>query len=70
MYRRLRSKSVHNFGNFVWRTAAQWQNPMFPASKHGFFQKSQLRCGSLFASPEVVHRTRSQSPLHFDIRNM
>jgi len=28
------------------------------------------RCGSLFASPEVVHRPRSQSPLHFDIRNI
>jgi len=29
-----------------------------------------LRCGSPHASPEVVHRLRSQSPLHFDIRNM
>jgi len=35
-----------------------------------FFQKSPLRCGSPNASPEVVHRPRSQSPLHFDIRNM
>ena len=35
--RRLRSKSVHNFGTCVWRTAAQWQNPIFPASKHVFF---------------------------------
>jgi len=30
----------------------------------------QLRCGSPSASPEVVHRPRSQSPLHFDIRNI
>ena len=29
-----------------------------------------LRSGSLFASTEVVHRPRSQSPLHFDIRNI
>jgi len=35
-----------------------------------FFWKSPLRCGSPNASPEVVHRSRSQSPLHFDIRNM
>jgi len=26
-----------------------------------------LRCGSPYASPEVAHRPRSQSPLHFDI---
>jgi len=35
-----------------------------------FSQKSPLRCGSPNASPEVVHRLRSQSPLHFDIRNI
>ena len=29
-----------------------------------------LRCGSPRARPEVVHRPRSQSPLHFDIRNI
>ena len=29
-----------------------------------------LRCGSPHASPEVVHRPRSQSPLNFDIRNI
>jgi len=29
-----------------------------------------LRCGSPSASTEVVHSPRSQSPLHFDIRNM
>jgi len=29
-----------------------------------------LRCGSPSASSEVVHRPRSQSPLHFDIRNI
>jgi len=61
---------VHNFGTCVWRTAAQWQNPIFPASKHVFLQKSPLRCGSENASPKVVHRPRSRSSLHFDIRNM
>jgi len=29
-----------------------------------------LRCGSSSASTEVVHSPRSQSPLHFDIRNI
>jgi len=29
-----------------------------------------LRCGSPNASTEVVHRLRSWSPLHFDIRNI
>jgi len=29
-----------------------------------------LRCGSQSADPEVVHRPRSESPLHFDIRNI
>jgi len=28
---------VRIFGTCVWRTAAQWQNPIFPASKHFFF---------------------------------
>ena len=35
-----------------------------------FFRKSPLRCGSPNASTEVVHRPRSQTPLHFDIGNM
>jgi len=34
------------------------------------FRKSPLRCDSTNASHEVVHRPRSQSPLHFDIRNI
>jgi len=36
---------------------------------HFFFPKSPLRIGFPSASTEVVHRPRSQSPLHFDIRN-
>jgi len=28
--------SVYNFGTCVWRTAAQWHNPIFPTSKHVF----------------------------------
>ena len=35
-----------------------------------FFRKSPLRCGFWNASTDVVHRPRSQSPLHFDIRNI
>jgi len=37
MQRRLRSRAVHHFGTCVWRTAAQWQNPNFPTSKHDCF---------------------------------
>jgi len=35
-----------------------------------FPRKSPLRIGSPHASPEVVHRPRSRSPLHFDIGNI
>jgi len=43
--------------------------------KKNVFRRSKnrilsLRCGSPNASPEVVHRPRSESPLHFDIRNI
>ena len=33
-------------------------------------QNSPLRSGTLFASPEVMHRPRSHSPLHFDYGNI
>ena len=33
-------------------------------------QKSALRSGILFASTKAMHRPRSDSPLHFDIRNI
>jgi len=35
-----------------------------------FCWKLPMHCGILFASTEVVHRPRSGSPLHFDIRNI
>ena len=35
-----------------------------------FFWKLPLRRGSPNASTEIVHRHRSRSPLHFDIRNI
>ena len=44
-----------------------------PGKKRVSTQKNRilpLRSGSSSASTEVVHRPRSQSPLHFDIRNM
>jgi len=49
------------------RNAKFW---FFLRAKHIFFRKSPLRNGSLFASKKIVHRPRSQSPLHFDIRNI
>jgi len=33
-------------------------------------QKSALRSSIRFANPEVMHRPRSDSPLHFDISNI
>jgi len=42
----------------------------FLGAKHVFFRNSPLRSSSLFASTEVVHRTRSCAPLHFDIRTI
>ena len=38
---RPRSRSVHNFGTCIGRTAAQWQNPILPASKQVFFLRSR-----------------------------
>jgi len=35
---------------------------------HEIRRKSALLSGILFASPEVMHRPRSDSPLHFDIK--
>jgi len=35
-------------------------------SKYVFPMILLLRCGSLFAGTEVIHRSRSRSPLHFD----
>jgi len=47
---------------------AQFQ--FFLRAKHVFFWKSPLRSGSLLASTKKVQRPRSQSPVHFDIRNI
>jgi len=43
-----------------------WEKNVFRRRKN---QMLPLRCGSPNASPEVVHRPRSGSPLHFDIWN-
>jgi len=42
----------------------------FLRAKHGVFRKSPQRSGALFSSTQKVHRPGSQSPLHFDIRNI
>ena len=42
----------------------------FLCGKTVFFRILPLRCGFPHASTEVVHRPRSRSPLHFDIRNI
>jgi len=61
---------VHFLGTCEKRTAAQCQIPIFSAGETRFFRKSPLRSGSLFASTQKVHRPRSQSLLHLDIRDI
>ena len=59
---------MHNFGTCVWRTGTQWrllEKIVFRRRKNRILP---LRCSSAKASPKVVHRPRSQSPLQFDIR--
>jgi len=46
----------------------RWQNLIFLRLNTFFFQKSPLRISSPNACTKVVHR--SQSPLHYDIRNI
>ena len=53
----------------VLSTPSQWQNPIFRRNTF-FSRQSPLRCGSPSASPEVVHRLRSQSPLYFHTGNI
>jgi len=62
----LRTTSVHAFGEPQINGKIQFflcQNTFFP-------RKLPLRIGSPHASTKVVHRPRSQSPLHFHIRNI
>ena len=71
MQRRLRSRSVDNFGTCAWRTHAQWQNPR----KKNVFRRRKNRIlplcmGFRSGRTEDVYRPRSQSPLHFDIRHI
>ena len=66
----LRSRSVHNFGTCVWRIAMQWRLPEKNLFRRRKNRNLSLRCGSPNTGPEVVHRPRSGSPLHFDIGNI
>jgi len=70
MQRRLRSRSVHNFCTCAWRMHARWQNPEKKVFRRRINRILPLHFISPSASTEVVHRPRSQSPLHFDIRNI
>jgi len=53
--------------NAQWRIQRGREKNMFGCRKN---QMLPLRCGSRNASPAVVHRPRSWSLLHFDIRNI
>ena len=57
--------SVLAFGEPRWNGKPQF----FLRRNTFFFPDTPLRIGSRNASTEVVHRLRSKSPLHFDIRN-
>ena len=64
-----RSRSMHFLGTCE-KTLRNVKFRFFLRAKHFFFCKSTLRSGSFFASTHKVHRPRSRSPLHFDIRNI
>ena len=52
-----------------WGTQA-FQNPIFSASKHCFLPEVVTAPQFSKHKYRVVHRPRSRSPLHFDIRNI
>jgi len=60
-----------NFFFYVFFEPQRNDKIRFFLCRNTFFpRKSPLHFGSPNASPEVVHRPRSQSPLHFDIKNI
>jgi len=56
------------------REGRRWEGKINFRKKTCFARRKNrnlaLRSGSLFASTQKVHRSRSQSTLHFDIRNI
>ena len=71
IYRKVGRRSVNNFCTCnkecrCW-VATSNLNPCFDTH---FCPKLQLQRKILFASTEVVHRPRSDSPLHLDIENI
>jgi len=73
MYRMVGSRSVHDFRTCKENAAAQCRLPIFQRvwpQDHQVRQNSPLRNGIPFASPEVMHRPRSDSSLHFDNGNI
>jgi len=66
---------MHEFVTCKEYAAAQCQNPTNLAAKHVLKSDDRksvtLRSGRiLFASHELIYRPRSDSPLHFDMRNI
>jgi len=57
-------------GTCEMRTAAQWRLPKKMCFSRRKNRNLTLCSRSLFASTPNVHRPRSQSPFHFDIRNI
>ena len=70
MWRRVRSRSVPNFGTSKQNATEHWQIPANSAAKHVLNRKSPPRSGIVFASTELMYRPRPDSPLHFDIRDI
>jgi len=65
----MRSRSVHFLCTCEQRSAAQWRLPKKKCIARRKNRNLAMRSASLFASNQKVHRTGSQSPLHFDIKN-
>jgi len=61
---------VRNFGTCKENDAAGWQLPIKNVFGRNFCQNLPMLRGILFASIEIMHRPRSDCPLHFDITDI
>jgi len=75
VYQKLTKTSNFCFAqNVIWRlkrqSSEEFRLPEKNMFRHRKNQILRLHCGSPNSSIEVVHSPRSQSPVHFDIRNI
>jgi len=67
MCRRIGSRSVHEFGTCKENAAAQCRLPTNFSAKHVF--ETEVGTAQPHSLTEFMHRLRSDSPAHFDIKN-